>query len=381
MRIEKIKLTNFRNYTNLEVVFHPGINIFIGENGQGKTNILESIYILSLTKSNRAGAEENMIKFNEEIAKIEGMVKREDLLKKQAVHITKLKKQLYINDKEIKRNRDYISNFCVIAFTPDDLDIVKGSPTIRRNMMNIDISQLHNSYITYLNEYNMVIKMRNEYLKKMNLNGNTDMRYLDVVNESMIKKATKIYEYRYSFFERINKYLPGIFKKITGLDNLMIDYNSSIHVDNFSEEEIRKKFTAKFKKNFNIELMQGMTLEGPHRDDFNFNLDCKDMKLFASQGQQRMAVIALKIAEIYLFKEELGEYPVLLLDDIFSEIDTKKRNKIIKYLDYNIQCIITTTDINDIDEDLLENAFIYNVKNSKVTKKGRIIDGRRKGDK
>ena len=376
MRIERLKLTNFRNYSSLEIKLSPKINLFIGNNGEGKTNILESIYILSLTKSNRPGVEENLIKFNEEIAKIEGLVNDADLLRKQEVHITKNKKQMFINNKEIRRNRDYISNLLVIAFTPQDLEIIKGAPNIRRNMLNIDISQLHNNYITYLNEYNQIIKIRNEYLKKMNLNGNSDSRYLDVLNNSMISKAIKIYEERFNFFNKVNKLLPGIFKKITGISGLTIYFNNSIGVNEFNSDEITKKMQAKLKRNLNVELMQGMTLSGPHRDDFIFMMGDIDMKNFASQGQQRMAVIALKICEIYLFKEEKGEYPVLLLDDIFSEIDSKKRNKIIKFLQGDIQSIITTTDINDIDSSILMDASIYNVKNMKGTKKGKIKNGR-----
>lgn len=376
MRIERLKLTNFRNYSSLEIKLSPKINLFIGNNGEGKTNILESIYILSLTKSNRPGVEENLIKFNEEIAKIEGLVNDADLLRKQEVHITKNKKQMFINNKEIRRNRDYISNLLVIAFTPQDLEIIKGAPNIRRNMLNIDISQLHNNYITYLNEYNQIIKIRNEYLKKMNLNGNSDSRYLDVLNNSMVSKAIKIYEERFNFFNKVNKLLPGIFKKITGISGLTIYFNNSIGVNEFNSDEITKKMQAKLKRNLNVELMQGMTLSGPHRDDFIFMMGDIDMKNFASQGQQRMAVIALKICEIYLFKEEKGEYPVLLLDDIFSEIDSKKRNKIIKFLQGDIQSIITTTDINDIDSSILMDASIYNVKNMKVTKKGKIKNGR-----
>ena len=378
MRLERLKLTNFRNYSELEITLHPNINIFIGDNGQGKTNILESVYMLSLSKSNRAGVEENLIKYNEEIAKIEGFVSGNDLLKKQEIHLTKNKKQLMINGKEIRRTADYVSNFCVISFTPDDLEIIKGSPNIRRNTINIDISQLDNKYIGCLNEYNQVVKMRNEYLKRMNINGNSDSRYLDVLNEKIIDNSLYIYKCRFSFFKKINDLLPGIYKKITGLSGLKIEYNTSIHVLDFNEEAIRKSFISKFKKNLNVELMQGITLVGPHRDDFSFILNDKDMKMFSSQGQQRMAIIAFKIAEIYLFKEKKNEYPVLLLDDIFSEIDKGKRNKIIKYLNNDIQTIITTTDINDINAEYQENAQIFNVKKNKVTKKGRIKNGRRK---
>ncbi len=379
MRIEHLKLTNFRNYTSLELDFHNNVNIFIGDNGKGKTNILESIYVLSLTKTNRYGLEDNLIKFNEELAKIEGLIKSDDLLKKQEIRLSKKKKQIFINNKEIRRVKDYISNFCVISFTPEDLEIVKGSPNIRRNMINIDISQLQNNYISFLNEFNQIVKIRNEYLKKMNLDGNSDIRYLDVVNGKMVDVGIKIYEYRYNFFKKINEIITKIFKKLTNLDNLQIKYETSIDLDDFDYEKIKKNYEAKLKKNFKVELMQGVTLTGPHRDDFSFDLNGMDMKNFASQGQQRLAVIALKIAEIYLFKEEMGEYPVLLLDDIFSEIDTKKRNKIINFLLKDIQTIITTTDINDIEQDLVENAKVFKVNNDKVTERGRK-NGRRKGN-
>ena len=378
MKIEHLKLTNFRNYDRLELDFNQNINLFIGNNGQGKTNILESIYVLSLSKSNRYGLDSDLIKFEESFAKIEGTVKNDTLIKRQEVLITKQKKQLSINGKEIRKTRDYISNFCVISFTPNDLEIIKGSPSVRRNLLNIDISQLYNNYINYLNEYNSIIKIRNEYLKKINLNGNSDYRYLDIINEKLIEKADKIYSYRFSFLEKINKFLPTVYKKITGLDNLYIKYDNSLGLSEYSKDEINNKLREKFKRNINQELMQGITLNGPHRDDFLFLLDGMDMKNYASQGQQRMAIIAFKISELYIFKDVLDSYPVLLLDDIFSEIDTKKRNKIIKFLKNDIQTIITTTDVNDINDELLKDATIYMINNNKVTKKGRMNNGRRK---
>lgn len=381
MKIEHLKLTNFRNYDYLELDFNKNINIFIGNNGQGKTNILESIYVLSLTKSNRYGIDSDLIKFQEDVAKVEGTVRDDTLIKKQEVLITKFKKQLSINGKEIRKTRDYISNFCVISFTPNDLEIIKGSPSVRRNLLNIDISQLYNNYINYLNEYNSIIKIRNDYLKKLNLNGNSDYRYLDIINEKLIEKADKIYSYRFTFLEKINKYLPNVYKKITGLDGLVIQYDNSLGLDKYDSDIIKKKFGDKFKRNLHQELMQGITLTGPHRDDFLFSLNGMDMKNYASQGQQRMAIIAFKICELFIFKDILDSYPVLLLDDIFSEIDTKKRNKIIKFLKSDIQTIITTTDINDINDDLLKDASIYMINNNKVTKKGRINNGRRKDNK
>ena len=380
MKIEHIRLTNFRNYDELELDFNPNINIIVGNNGQGKTNILESIYVLSLSKSNRDGYDSDMIKFEKDSLSIEGKIIDNELIKKLRVDITPNKKSVFVNNKEIHKIKDYISNFCVISFVPTDLDIIKGSPSIRRNLLNIDISQLFNNYITYLNEYNKIIKIRNDYLKKLYINNNSDFRYLDVINEKMIEKADKIYEYRFAFIEEINKNIADIYKKITGLDGLTIKYENTLGLDCYDKDKLKDTYLKKLKKHLNQEMMQGMTLVGPHRDDFTFYLDNVDMKVYSSQGQQRMAIIAFKISELNYYKKIIGSYPVLLLDDIFSEIDIKKRNKIISFLKKDIQTIITTTDINDISKKLLDNAVIYKIDNKKITKKGSIKDGRRKGN-
>ena len=381
MKIEHIELTNFRNYDQLSLDFNTNINIIIGNNGQGKTNILESIYVLSLSKSNRSGQDADLIMFNKNSLSVKGTIINNDLKKKLEVFIDEHKKKVSINGKEIHKIKDYISNFCVISFIPADLDIIKGSPAIRRNLLNIDISQLFNNYIVYLNEYNKIIKIRNEYLKKLYINNNSDFRYLDVINEKLIESADKIYEYRFNYLDEINEYLPTIYKKITGIDGLTIKYENTLGLDKYDKDKVIENFKKKFKKNLNQEMMQGMTLTGPHRDDFTFYLNDVDMKVFASQGQQRMAIIALRISELNYYKKVIGSYPVLLLDDIFSEIDTSKRNKIIKFLKKDIQTIITTTDINDISDDLLKDAVIYNIKNGKITKKGIKNNGRRKSNR
>jgi len=372
LKIRDIKLLNFRNYDDLKLEFSDNINVIIGNNGEGKTNILESVYVLSLTKSNRYGIDNDLIKFNKSGFKIEGNVIDDDLLRKFSVSLNKNKKIVSINGKEIRKISDYISNFCVISFAPIDLEIIKGAPSVRRNFINIEISQLYNNYINYLNEYNFILKMRNDYLKKMNLNAMIDKRYLDVIDDKLIDKAIEIYRYRFKFIEEINSYIEKIFYKIAGINNLKIVFENNFGLGNFDEDLIKTLMKDKFKRNYNQELMLGNTLCGPHRDDFKFILNDMDMKLFSSQGQQRLAIIAFKIAELYLFKKIKKSYPVLLLDDIFSEIDIRKRNKIIKYLNNDIQTIITTTDIVDISEELLEKARIFKIKNGKITVRGEI---------
>lgn len=377
MKIRDIKLLNFRNYDDLKLEFSDNINVIIGNNGEGKTNILESVYVLSLTKSNRYGVDTDLIKFDKPAFKIEGNVIDDEMLKKFSVSLSKNKKIVAINGKEIRKMANYISNFCVISFAPVDLEIIKGAPSVRRNFLNIEISQLYNNYINYLNEYNFILKMRNDYLKKMNLNAMVDKRYLDVINKKLLEKAVKIYEYRFKFIDEINSFIENIFFKIASIKNLKVSFENSLGIENFDEELIKKTLLEKFSRNYQQELMLGNTLNGPHRDDFKFLLNGSDMKLFASQGQQRLAIIAFKIAELYIFKKVKKTYPVLLLDDIFSEIDVRKRNKIIKYLNNDIQTIITTTDIVDISEELLKKARIFKIKNGKITVRGEI-NGRRK---
>lgn len=362
-------MINFRNYDDLFLEFSDSINIIIGNNGEGKTNILESIYVLSLTKSNRYGLDNDLVKFSKDYFKVDGNVVDDGLLRKFCVSYGKNKKIVSINGKEIRKIADYISNFCVIAFSPLDLEIIKGSPSIRRNFLNIEISQLYNNYINYLNEYNYILKMRNDYLKKMNLNAMIDKRYLDVIDEKIIEKALKIYEYRFKYVSEINALITGIFNKITGLKSLKISYENNLGLTEYDALAIKKILKEKFKKNYHQELMLGNTLCGPHRDDFKFMLNNLDMKIYASQGQQRLAIIAFKISELFIYKKIKKSYPVLLLDDIFSEIDVKKRNKIIKFLDGDIQTIITTTDLLDIDKKLLAKARVFKIKNGKITKK------------
>ena len=381
MRIKSLKLLNFRNYKELNLDFSEGINIFIGENGVGKTNILEAIYVLSLTKSNRYGTNLDLINHQEESTSLIGEVDYLDYLKRYQVDISKNSKKVYINNQEIKRITDYISNFCVTTFMPSDIDIIKGSPSTRRNLLNIQIGELYNNYLKYVNEYNSLLKIRNDYLKKLNINGNMDFKYLEVIDQKMIEISLKIYYFRYFYVSEINKIIPVVFKKITNISNLQLEYVNNLNLETYDEEKIKDLLKNKFKKNLNKEIILGMTLNGVHRDDLIFKINSYDAKIYASEGQQKMIVIAYKISELLLFKKIKREYPVLLLDDVFSEIDVKKRNNIIKYLKSDIQVIITTNDILNIDKSLVDEAKIFKIKNGNIKTKGGVKNVRRKSNK
>ena len=366
MIIKKIKLLNYRNYKKISLKFNKGINIFIGSNAQGKTNILESIYVLALTKSSRTTTENDLINFGNDFTRIIGTVHNNGFNNELEVFITKGDKKVLKNKTQIKKISDYISNLNVILFTPDDLEIIKGSPSIRRNLLNIEISQLSKNYINIYNEYNKLLKNRNEFLKLLYSNGYVDKRYFDVLTEKLIEKAIYIYQERNNFINDINKYIGDIYYEITGVKGLNIKYENQFDFYDYSKDNLYKLIKDKLDKSLYKEKMQGMTLYGPHRDEFSFYLNDLSLKQFGSQGQQRLAVICFKLAEIYLFKEKKNENPILLLDDIFSEIDKSKKNKLVKFIENDIQTIITTTDIRGVNKSLLNNAKVYYVKNGTI---------------
>ena len=380
MRLKSLKLLNFRSYENLSVEFSPGINIFIGENGVGKTNILEAIYVLSLTKSNRYGTSLDLIKTGTSNALITSLVEHDDYLKKYQVYLDKFQKKVFINNTEIKKISNYISNFCVTTCMPSDIEIIKGTPSIRRNLLNIQIGELYNHYVNFLNEYNSLLKIRNEYLKRLNINGLSDYKYLEIINQKMIEVSLKIYYYRFSYLEEINQIISQVFKKISSLDGLKVEYINNLDLKKYDENLIKTNLSNLYQKNVKKEIMQGMTLFGLHRDDLIFKIKDLDARIYASEGEQKLIVIAYKISELLVFKKIKKEYPVLLLDDIFSEIDKRKRNNIMKYLKKNLQVIITTNDLENISADLVKEARIFKIKNGQLKIKGGVKNVRRKSD-
>lgn len=370
MKISKINLVGFRNYSNISISLGKNMNIFVGDNAQGKTNILEAITILALTKSHRIGSSPNIIMFGKNKCKISGVVKKDKIISKLEIVITDAGKKLSINKTEVRKVSDYISYLNVVVFTPDDLEIVKGSPSVRRNLLNIQLSQLFNDYIKFYNEYNKLLKTRNEYLKILFNNNIADKTYLDIITDKLIEKAIFIYQKRKEYIDYINLYIDNYYSEIGLEKGIKVIYVPNIKFDNYEYETIRKKLKHTFKKNYLKELNYGMTIYGPHRDDFYFEFNNLDLKYYGSQGQQKLAILSFKLAEIPIFKEFCGTKPVLLLDDIFGELDLKKRNKLLRIINLNdIQSIITTTDLRNINKKYVENANIFHVKNGNIERK------------
>ena len=377
MILRKIKLVNFRNYKNFNVDFKKNINIIIGDNAQGKTNILESIYTLALTKSYRTTNDSNLIRLNQEKFMITGEIKDEKVFKKVSLELYKGNKVAKINDNIVNKISDYIGNLYVILSSPDDLQMIKGSPADRRNFLNIEISQLSSNYIKKYNEFNKILKMRNDYLKLLFTNSLGDYNYLDILTSNLIDREVDIYIERKNFIDKINENITDIYKNITNIKDLKIVYETNVEFDNFDVETIKNTLKEKYIKNQKREIAIGMTLYGPHRDDFTFTIEGNDIKIFGSQGQQKLAFIALKFSEIPIFEEKTATKPIILLDDIFSELDKTKKNKLIQYINNDYQVIITSNDTKDISKKILNDAYIIKIKDGKITEKGGDSNGRK----
>ena len=370
MKISKLNLINFRNYSKLGISFDNNMNIFVGDNAQGKTNILEAIIILALTKSHREGNNPNIIMFNKNKCKLSGNVINNKIINKLNVEISEDNKKLVINNSNIKKVADYISYLNIIVFTPDDIEIIKGSPSVRRNLINIQLSQLSRDYLKIYNEYNKLLKTRNEYLKILFNNNIADSNYLDIITDKMIEKAIYIYQKRNEYLNLINLNINSYYGDFFDNKEIILKYTTNVVFDNFDYETIRKKLKYTYKKNYMKELNYGMTIYGPHRDDFYFEYNNKDLKYFGSQGQQKLAILSFKLSEISIFRDICGTSPVLLLDDIFSELDIKKRNRLLKIVSLDdVQSIITTTDLRNINKKYINNAAVFYVKNGTVERK------------
>lgn len=355
MHIRKIELTNFRNYDKFKIDNLEDINIIIGANGIGKTSIIESIYVASTARSFKNNDENVMIKSNSDYFKIKVLVDDEIRTKQLEYLLTNNGKKTKINSRLKKKISDYIFQYKVVLFSPDELKIIKESPTVRRNYLNVNLSQINKTYIKLLNTYNVLIKNKNEYLKKLYINGNLDERYLDILDLKIAEIGSQICLIRKEYIDKINKRIKRIFKKFKKDDEVYVDYQSQFL--NKSNDEI----LMHLKKNRIYEETIGFTKTGVHRDDFVFLHNGKNAKEYSSQGLQKLILLSFKMAELEVLIDDYYEEPILLLDDLFSELDIINQNSIINNLNTKIQVFVTTTDINNVKPNLLKKAKIIDL--------------------
>ncbi len=361
MFFKSIDLINFRNYDRLSLKLHPNINIIIGKNGQGKTNILESLYYFAYLKSHRSLDDNFLIMNGKNSFKLKCKIKRESFFDEIKIDYNLNKRTLFFNGSEIAKKSEFLKIVNVILFEPSNLEIIKGSPNNRREYLNDAISQINDNYYNILNDYNKLLKMRNEFLKSHR----NDKEYLEALDKYFIDKAIIIYQMRAKYVNRINEFINQIFENIMGSKSLKIVYKS-FYENTVDKSNIKEELIAKMKQNFYKEKENGLTLEGPHKDDFIFMLNDINLKEYGSQGQQRAAVISLKLSEAEIIKKYNQQNPILLLDDIFSELDGIRKNKLLKYLNNDQQVILTTTDITKIAKKIIINANIIKIEQGKV---------------
>lgn len=359
MKILNLKLLNFRNYEKLELSFNPSKNIIIGQNGMGKTNIVEAIYVLALTKSFRGSKEEVIIKNNTDLTRIEGTVQT-NYKNDYKVIIRNNSKKVKINNTNIDRLTDYLSNINVVLFTSEDLKLIKDTPNTRRKLITIELSQFSNDYLKILTYYNKVLKQRNSYLKTLYLNGNASLEYLNILTDQLIELGLKVYSFRQNFIDDINYYVSKNYKKIAGKDGLILNYKSDF------AGKTKEDLVKMYKKEKDRDIVLGKTNIGIHRDDFDFCLNGYSLKDYGSEGEQKNAIISLKMGEIEIFKEKKGDIPILILDDLFSELDEEKINNILDFISDDIQTFVTTTELDKISDKLKLNSKVFRVDNGIV---------------
>lgn len=362
MYIQEINLQNFRNYNFAKIDLSEGTNIFFGDNAQGKTNILEAIFISSLGKSFRTNKDKELIKENEKFAKIEIKFVKEKRIENIKVDLEE-KKIFSVNDIILKKTSEIVGKINVVLFTPEDINILKNEPIKRRRFLNIMISQLRPLYIHLLSQYNKVLEQRNNYLKQIKYE-NKNKTNLDIWDEQLVNIGLKIFYYRKEFIEKINEKIEKIHLETTdNKEKIEIKYKSNVE----NEEEYRKKIKIKQEE----DIQRGYTSIGVHRDDFEIFINKKNVAIFGSQGQQRSSIISLKLAEADVIYDEKEDYPVLLLDDFMSELDKKRIKGFIKRIKNN-QVLITCTEKFDIDNMVYNCYKVEKAKVERVEENGKI---------
>ncbi|MBQ8198724.1 MAG: DNA replication/repair protein RecF [Lachnospiraceae bacterium] len=357
MIIKSIKLENFRNYESLDLDFEKGTNILYGDNAQGKTNVLEAIYLSATTKSHKGSKDKEIIRFLQDEAHIRTILDKEGLEYRVDMHLRKNKsKGIAINGQHLKKAAELLGLLNVVFFSPEDLSIIKNGPSERRRFVDMELCQIDKYYLYNLNQYNKIVNQRNKLLKDFYYNSDLN-ETLQVWNMQLVSYGKQIINRREKFIEQLNEIIYDIHKNLSGdKEELKIIYEPDV-----SEEE----FEQKLKNSQERDIKLKMTSVGPHRDDFCFMVNGIDIRKFGSQGQQRTAALSLKLSEIELVKKVTGDHPVLLLDDVLSELDSNRQNYLLNNIG-DIQTIITCTGLDEFINNRFEIDKIYKVSNGVI---------------
>lgn len=359
MKIESLKLKNFRNYDLLNLDFDKETNIFYGNNAQGKTNILEAIYLSGTTKSHRGSKDRDMIRFEQEESHIETIVEKNGIKYQIDMHLKKNHpKGVAINKIPIKKASELFGIVNIVFFSPEDLNIIKNGPGERRRFIDLELSQLDRIYLSNLSNYNHIVNQRNHLLKDIGYQSNS-METLEIWDLQLVRYGSAIIERRKKFIDEINKIVSNIHKKLTGqTEEIKLIYEPSI-----GEMSLEQALARNRERDIRIKS----TTAGPHRDDICFMVGNLDIRRFGSQGQQRTAALSLKLSEIELVKKVIHDTPILLLDDVLSELDKYRQNYLLDSI-HDIQTLITCTGVDEFVNHRFSINKVFHVQNGQVIK-------------
>jgi DNA replication and repair protein RecF len=365
--VENIRLINFRNYKKIDIAFKKGINVIYGDNAQGKTNILESIFLCAAGRSHRTSKDAELIELGENAFYIKLDFVKEN--NKASIEIgceRDSKKKIKVNEIPVKKIGDLIGNLNAVIFSPEDLLIIKEGPSERRRFIDITISQLKPSYFYDLQQYLKVLQQRNHLLKEIEKKKSL-IDTLEIWNNNLVSIGARIIKVRNEFIFRLAEIAEKKHRELSGQkEKLIIKYSPTFDVNDFSNvKEIEEMFYKVLKQSERKEIIRGTTLFGPQRDDYDLFLNDINIKLYGSQGQQRTAILSVKLSEIDIMKQETGEMPILLLDDVMSELDSKRQEVLLTGLK-EIQTFISCTDKNIFNFNNNINADFYFVKNGNI---------------
>jgi len=371
MILQKLTLTHYRNYDKCTLDFNSNVNILIGENAQGKTNLLESIYTLALAKSHRTSNDKELIQFGEEYGKIEGELSYRHGSMPISLIITKKGKKARVNHLEQSRLTQYIGHLNVVLFAPEDLNIVKGSPQIRRRFIDMELGQMSAVYLNHLSNYQRLLKQKNHYLKQLQIGKMKDRTMLEVFNEQFSEAAANVTLKRAHFIHELEKIAEVIHQGITSeKESLKVQYEPNIKLSETYQDVpgLKNVFCSLLNDSMDKEIERGSARFGPHRDDISFHVNDMNVQTYGSQGQQRTTALSIKLAEIELINQVVGEYPILLLDDVLSELDDNRQTHLLSTIQEKVQTFVTTTSVDGIEHEIMKDAKVFNVS------KGNIIE-------
>ena len=357
MIIQSLELKDYRNYRSLSIEFNKNINILFGNNAQGKTNILEALYMCATTKSHKGSKDKEMIRFKQDEAHLRLYLQKKEISHKIDMHLKKNKtKGVAIDGISIKKSSELFGLLNIVFFSPEDLSIIKNGPSERRKFMDLELCQLDKIYFYNLSKYNKILVQRNNLLKQIKSNPSL-IDTLDIWDEQLVNYGINIIKKREEFIVLLNKIIYQIHQKLTGgLEKIKVEYDPSVKEKEFHKELSKKR---------ELDLKNLYTYVGPHKDDISFYVNGIDIRKFGSQGQQRTAALSLKLAEIELVKKIINDTPILLLDDVLSELDKNRKNYLLDIIN-DVQTIITCTGLDEFINGRIHVNKIFEVNNGVV---------------